>query len=98
MSAEEEAQRYKVGKFILEGKRVVSWGGWEDEDGQDSGAQSRQLDERIVKVAHTTTRFEEDEIEFDSQDEDECEDLFMGVWNPQTAARRRRMKRFGRDM
>ena len=34
----------------------------------------------------------EEEMEFDSQDEDECEDLFMGVWTPQLAARRRRAK------
>jgi hypothetical protein len=34
----------------------------------------------------------EDEDVFDSQDEDECEDLFMGVWTPQLAARRRRGK------
>ena len=36
---------------------------------------------------------EEDETEFDSQDEDECEDLFMGVWTPQLAAKRRRQRR-----
>jgi hypothetical protein len=31
----------------------------------------------------------DDEIEFDSQDEDECEDLFAGVWSPQLAKKRR---------
>ena len=30
-----------------------------------------------------------EEVEFDSQDEDECEDLFMGVWTPEAAMRRR---------
>ncbi|KAF2152582.1 yippee-domain-containing protein [Myriangium duriaei CBS 260.36] len=92
VSADEEAQRYKVGKFILEGKRVVSWGGWEDDGAMEGG-----LDERVVSEVNGNAKFEEDEIEFDSQDEDECEELFMGVWNPQTALRRRRMKRFGRD-
>ncbi len=37
-----------------------------------------------------------DEVVFDSQDEDECEDLFAGVWSPALAARRRRGRRFGR--
>lgn len=98
VAAEEEAQRYKVGKFILEGKRVVSWGGWEDDDGLLATSGGNDLDERVVKeIHHTGTRFEEDDLEFDSQDDEECEDLFLGVWNPQTAARRRRMKRFGRD-
>ena len=39
----------------------------------------------------------EEEVEFDSQDEDECEDLFAGVWSPQLARRRRRGRRFGGD-
>lgn len=34
-----------------------------------------------------------DELEFDSQDEDECEDLFAGVWSPQLASKRRQRKR-----
>ena len=38
----------------------------------------------------------EEEVEFDSQDEDECEDLFMGVWTPQLAAKRRKQKQFGK--
>lgn len=38
-----------------------------------------------------------EEVEFDSQDEDECEDLFAGVWSPALALRRRQGKRFGRD-
>ena len=33
-----------------------------------------------------------DELEFDSQDEDECEDLFAGVWSPGLASRRRQRK------
>lgn len=31
-------------------------------------------------------------LEFDSQDEDECEDLFTGVWSPGLAKRRRSLK------
>ena len=32
------------------------------------------------------------DLEFDSQDEDECEDLFAGVWSPGLAGRRRNRK------
>ena len=35
-------------------------------------------------------------VEFDSQDEDECEDLFAGIWSPGLAMKRRRNKAFGR--
>lgn len=38
----------------------------------------------------------EDAVEFDSEDEDECEDLFAGVWSPELALKRRRGRRFGR--
>ena len=38
----------------------------------------------------------EEEVEFDSQDEDECEELFMGIWTPQGAAKRREGKAFAR--
>lgn len=88
VAAEEEAQRYKVGKFILETKRVCRNSFWE-EDKDDVPMSAR--DKRVA-----TAPINEDEIEFDSQDEDECEDLFMGIWSPQTAARRRKTKKFAR--
>lgn len=34
----------------------------------------------------------DDAVKFDSQDEDECEDLFAGVWSPQLA-KKRKMRR-----
>ncbi|KAL3469459.1 yippee zinc-binding/DNA-binding /Mis18, centromere assembly-domain-containing protein [Aspergillus californicus] len=84
VSAEEDSQRYKVGKFILETKKVVTTAAWDPTSYTDlvgttaiplnSGAPS--------KMAH-------DNVEFDSQDEDECEDLFSGIWSPGLAARRR---------
>ena len=37
-------------------------------------------------------------FEFDSQDEDECEDLFAGVWSPQLAAKRRKNRSFKRKL
>lgn len=78
VEAEEESQRYKVGKYILETKRVVRGMGWEfDEDHEEI------IDEASDK-----------DVEFDSQDEDECEDLFAGLWTPQLAARRRKNRKF----
>jgi hypothetical protein len=78
--AEEETQRYKIGKYILETKRVVKSGNeWEDED-LDGQTGSKNLDEA--------------EIQFDSEDEDECEDLFSGIWSPELAKRRRKNKDF----
>lgn len=77
VQASEESQRYKVGKFILETKRVrvgVRWDGEEEGEGPPVALEG------------------ENGIEFDSQDEDECEDLFAGVWSPQLAYRRRARK------
>lgn len=35
---------------------------------------------------------EEDVVVFDSEDEEECEDLFSGVWDATVVARRRKRK------
>ncbi|KAH7074992.1 yippee zinc-binding/DNA-binding /Mis18, centromere assembly-domain-containing protein [Paraphoma chrysanthemicola] len=89
--AEEEGQRYKVGKFILETKRVVKSLGWEDGDGDGDCVKE------IGGVVEGKMRGEDDgdeDVEFDSQDEDECEDLFSGIWSPQLARRRRKGRAF----
>ena len=86
VAAEEEAQRYKVGKFILETKRVCRANCWDNETG-------------TANVPGGTTPKKNDidnDVEFDSQDEDECEDLFLGVWTAQTAVKRRKTKAFAR--
>lgn len=80
MDAVEEAQKYKIGKFILETKRVVKSAGWEDTDVNENG----NLEESFENT------------EFDSQDEDECEDLFSGIWTPQLAKNRRSNRFFSR--
>jgi hypothetical protein len=36
----------------------------------------------------------DEEVEFDSQDEEECEDLFSGIWSPGLARKRRRNRGF----
>lgn len=83
--AEEESQRYKVGKYILETKMICSSANWETNGLQQSPA--RLLHRRFDDSC-------EDTVEFDSQDEDECEDLFAGVWSPSLAVKRRQGKSF----
>lgn len=80
VDAKETAQKYKIGKFILETKRVVASTSWEDdlpEDDHDEPAP----DKEDHKNDHV--------VVFDSEDEDECEDLFAGTWDPEVVARRR---------
>jgi hypothetical protein len=82
VDAAENSQKYKVGKFILETRRIVKGAEWDnsvDEEG-DNGIVIEARDE---------------DIEFDSQDEDECEDLFSGIWTPQLAKRRRKNRAYG---
>lgn len=83
VEAAEDAQKYKVGKYILETRRVVKSSQWEPLDDDEGG-------DRAVPVQ------DEQDIQFDSQDEDECEDLFSGIWSPGLAAKRRKNKAFGR--
>lgn len=75
--AEEESQRYKVGKYILETKCVGASSNWESPPLSLGGVGK-------------------EEVEFDSQDEDECEDLFAGLWTRELAVKRRQRKRFRR--
>jgi hypothetical protein len=76
VDAKEEAQKYKIGKFILETKRVVRGTRWEDVlIGENEGEDESENDE--------------EEVLFDSEDEDECEDLFTGLWDRETVRRRR---------
>ncbi|MCJ1327284.1 hypothetical protein MMC10_003952 [Thelotrema lepadinum] len=84
VAAEEDSQKYKVGKYILETKRVSIATQWEDE------VAPAEIDKAL--------NFNNDEaVEFDSQDEDECEDLFAGLWSPTAALKRRQTRKFGRN-
>ena len=93
VEAEEEAQRYKVGKYILETKRVCAvsfWEGGEIEPERTShGSRGGEGQSGGVVSAG------DEEIEFDSQDDDECEDLFAGVWSQGLAKRRRGRRNLG---
>ncbi len=78
MDAQEESQKYKVGKFILETKRVSIDVLWEEEEvikGDDQGNDWKSGG-------------------FDSGDEDECEELFSGTWTREGAQKRRSERDF----
>ncbi|KAK3326698.1 yippee zinc-binding/DNA-binding /Mis18, centromere assembly-domain-containing protein [Apodospora peruviana] len=94
VDAREQAQKYKVGKFILETQRVVASHAWEDVfvDVYSSSApeQGAPLDDLhgVDQAAGDANEV----IVFDSDDEDECDDIFAGVWDPEVVAKRRRGK------
>ncbi|KAI1625988.1 peptidylprolyl isomerase [Exophiala viscosa] len=104
VEASEDSQKYKVGKFILETKRIRTSVSWEEDEDPDLGVTAydeilplspRDLRKMVDAPGSANAK---DEPEFDSQDEDECEDLFAGVWSPQLASKRRQRKgeRFGK--
>ncbi|CAL5874907.1 uncharacterized protein PFLUO_LOCUS9209 [Penicillium psychrofluorescens] len=82
VAAEEESQRYKVGKFILETKKITASSCWESPPNANAPAEVLEETESGLEAG----------MEFDSQDEDECEDLFAGIWTPGLATRRRSRK------
>jgi hypothetical protein len=83
LGAQEEDQQYKVGKYILETRRVVKGVGWEEEE---------NVGKPVGRKVESDSDSDELEVVFDSQDEDECEDLFMGIWSEKLALKRRREK------
>lgn len=127
VDAREQAQKYKVGKFILETERVVLFRSWEDARGGEDevggggsggdrhfysssapvagscggGRKRRSCSSEgaggadgfvVEEEAQSGESESEEEIVFDSDDEDECEDIFSGVWDAATVARRRGSK------
>ncbi|KAM0160373.1 hypothetical protein ACHAQE_001496 [Botrytis cinerea] len=122
VDAREAGQRYKIGKFILETKRVGVVETFEDEDvrthsldfqGEDEDARrlvgmgmgnlgregvggsgrfgGRKRDGELHAL-NVETKEEEDArgwVNFDSEDDDECEELFAGVWDAEVAQKRR---------
>lgn len=81
VDAEEEDQRYKIGKYILERERVVKVNHWDGGKGIEN-----------IEVERKGEIKGEEDIEVDTQDENELEDLFLGVWTKETALRRRKLK------
>ncbi|KAI5867120.1 yippee-domain-containing protein [Durotheca rogersii] len=87
IDAKEETQQYKIGKFILETQRVVVFRGWEDVVVDEMP--ELEVDE---KQGYFLAGNDEEPVTFDSDDEDECEDLFAGMWDPAVVAKRRNRK------
>lgn len=94
--AEEESQRYKIGKYILETKKIYSSSCWETEGWEELGQKYTLGSSSPMKLQNSECKKKENSPEFDSQDEDECEDLFAGVWSQDLAIRRRQGRRFER--
>jgi len=109
VDAKEAAQKYKVGKFILETARVVGSQTWEDGFGDDGSAvgvparargsvdaswfANRDGDLAPSPPARGVAEEDDDgEVIFDSDDEDECEDIFAGTWDADLVAKRRKGK------
>lgn len=83
IDAKEESQKYKIGKFILETQKVADFSSWEHVyDIPEQEDESKQF----------TTADGDDVVIFNSDDEDECEDVFTGIWDPVIAAQRRSRK------
>ncbi|KAI3326059.1 yippee-domain-containing protein [Xylariaceae sp. AK1471] len=85
VDAKEESQKYKIGKFIVETQRTVDYRSWEDV----------MVDEMPELESEQKDAYEGSDGEpvmFDSDDEDDCDDLFAGVWDARTAAKRRKQK------
>jgi hypothetical protein len=99
--AKNAAQRYKVGKFILETGQVVGFHSWEDVDvpctvdeggGNEEGGQGWGAWEGGEVGGEEGRDGEDGVVVFDSEDEDECEDIFAGVWDAKVVAKRRRSR------
>ncbi|TGO58394.1 hypothetical protein BELL_1294g00010 [Botrytis elliptica] len=115
VDAREAGQRYKIGKFILETKRVGVVETFEDEDvrthsldfrgeeddglgfggvgmGMGMGNFEGARRDGELHVLNVETKEEEEAkgwVNFDSEDEDECEELFAGIWDAEVAQKRR---------
>ncbi|CAK7274121.1 hypothetical protein SEPCBS57363_005998 [Sporothrix epigloea] len=107
------AQRYKVGKFVLELAMLSSFHSWEDVDVEEDAVENMQaLANSLGTACSLTARYRQSRlhaegesynssdryhdsgrIEFDSEDEDECEEIFNGTWDAAVVARRRALKR-----
>lgn len=101
VEASEESQKYKVGKFILETKKTRVGVRWDNPEDTSFGNDIDSYDEILPLPPRELQKLTDgpgvpghslDDLEFDSQDEDECEDLFAGVWSPGLASRRRQRK------
>ncbi|KAL2757933.1 hypothetical protein ACRALDRAFT_207164 [Sodiomyces alcalophilus JCM 7366] len=92
VDARDPPQFYKIGKFILETQRVSAFRSWEDVDADVDADDNDGAYGYDWHANHSGETGAQDDIVFDSDDEDECEDIFAGVWDPVTVAQRRSRK------
>ena len=104
VDARESGQKYKIGKFILETMQTVRCASWEDVDvgttydGRAPPLLGRGATECVdinwaQHIGDTGTTVSA--VEFDSDNEDECDEIFAGTWDPALVAKRRKkMTRF----
>lgn len=85
IDAKEEGQKYKIGRFILETQRIVVYRNWEDAVVDEMPG--LEMEQKCLAAGS-----DNEPIIFDSDDEDECEDLFSGTWDPEIVAKRRSRK------
>ena len=88
LDAKEQAQKYKIGKYILESKRVVEVVSWED---GVEGLEGTDPADPADPASHADGD-DDGLVIFDDEDEDECEDLFTGTWSASVVASRRAMR------
>lgn len=86
VDAKEKSQKYKVGKYILETERVMTYRSWGEDGSGDGGDCGGGGGEGLYKQ---DSRASSDNVSFDSEDEDECDDIFAGTWDAQAVAQRR---------
>ncbi|KAM3535905.1 hypothetical protein MY4038_000955 [Beauveria bassiana] len=78
VDAKEKSQKYKVGKYILETERVTTHRSWGDEDGDDGASGVVVVDGGPYG---TRRRMSSDRVSFDSEDDDECDDVFAAKFH-----------------
>lgn len=91
VDAKEKSQKYKVGKYILETERVTTYRSWGDaDDGAGIEGLEVVVGDGITGAPYGNgSRGSSDNVSFDSEDEDECDDIFAGTWDASAVARRR---------
>lgn len=67
---------------VLKGRRKVSC----SSEGAEQRGAGMETEEESDETSDDASQ---QEVEFDSEDEDECEDIFAGVWDANAVARRR---------
>lgn len=96
VDARVSSQHYKIGKFILETARVARFRGWEDTEGGDAMIEDEEDEEITAKddplgavKKLMAQQGAQSVVEFDSDDDDECEEIFAGTWDADVVANRR---------